>query len=72
MLYVLYKKGYDYSTCLCENLDFRLEMTFRYCDTIRDVVILGKGGSAKASLHYFTLFHTLKINKLYLYGLCIN
>ena len=57
MLSVPYEKGYKKGTCLNNNLDFRPSMAFRYYCILFSMVILGKSGSAKASLHFF---HTLQ------------
>ena len=59
VLHVLCDKGYVQGTSLCDSLYFSLKMVFRSYDISIGMVILRKGGNAKASLHYFALFYTL-------------
>ena len=60
---VLCEKGYKKGSYLYNNLNFSLAIELRYCDISFSVVISRKGGSAKASSHYFTLFlHSEKIS----------
>ena len=60
MFYVLYEKGYEQGTSLCDNLNFKFEIAFRYSYIYIYIyaVILGKCGSVMAFLHFFALFRT--------------
>ena len=56
MLHVLCEKDYEQGTCLRDNVNFRQEIEFGYCFILFSTIVLGKGDSLKASLHYFSLF----------------
>ena len=55
MLHVLYEKGYEQDTCLCDKLNFRLEIAFLCSDISFVVVNLNKSRSANASSHFFVI-----------------
>ena len=48
------------------------KIEFGYCLILFGTVILRKGNSSKASLHYFALFALRKIDNLYLHGSQLN